>query len=89
MGLGYWWGPSFGMMWIFPLLCFVFMIAMLVMIFRRAGGCMPMGRQSSDVAPDTRESPRQILDRRLASGELTLEQYNAMRRDLEPARGVP
>jgi putative membrane protein len=32
---------------------------------------------------DKRESPREILDRRYASGEITKEQYEEMRRTLE------
>ncbi len=32
---------------------------------------------------DKRESPREILDRRYASGEITKEQYEEMRRALE------
>ena len=82
MGPGYWWGYGNGWFWIFPLLCMIFMVAMVVMMFRR-GGCMPMRRGSSDAPGHTRETPRQILDRRLASGELTREQYDAMRRTIE------
>lgn len=45
---------------------------------RGSGCCGPMRW--------TCESPRDILDRRYASGELTKEQYEAMRRDLEQSR---
>lgn len=76
------WGPTFGMFWIFPLLCLIFMGVMMFMMFRRGGGCMPMGRR--DMSPNgARETPRQILDRRLASGQIDREQYDLMRRDLE------
>jgi putative membrane protein len=81
MDPAYWWASGFSMFWIFPLLCLIFMVAMMVMMFRR-GGCMPMRRGPSDWRNGTRETPRQILDRRLASGELTREQYEVMRRDL-------
>ena len=33
------------MFWIFPLLCLIFMVAMMFMMFRHGGaGCMPFGR---------------------------------------------
>lgn len=78
-----WWGHGWGMSWIFPLLCMVFMVAMMVLMFRR-GGCMPMRRGPTDPARDGRETPRQILDRRLTSGEITREQHAQLRRDIEP-----
>lgn len=40
-------------------------------------------RPSDDIAPSPVESPRQILDRRFASGELDEQQYAAARRALE------
>ncbi len=80
------WGPTFNMFWIFPLLCLIFMVAMMFMMFRRGGGCMPMGRR--DTSPNgARETLRQILDRRLASGQITREQYDSIRRDLETSGG--
>lgn len=39
--------------------------------------------RGSHVGPTSVESPRQILDRRFASGELDTEQYAAARRVLE------
>jgi putative membrane protein len=76
---GYWWGPHFfGWMWVFPalfmLVCFLFVFSC---VFR---GRMPWSR------PDRgrgRETPREILDRRYAGGEVTTEQYEQMRRTLE------
>ena len=71
------WTPHFGMFWIFPLLCLVFMAFMMI-------GCGGMfsrfhhgGRRG-----DGGETPRQILERRYANGEIGKEQYDAMRRDL-------
>lgn len=69
-----WCGPG---MWIFPFLFFVLMIGM--MFFWRRGRlpwCGMMGNHSH-------ETPRQILDRRYASGEVTKEQYDEMKRNLE------
>lgn len=66
-----------GWMWMFPFLFFSLMIAMLVLFWRR--GFRPpwsgmMGGQ---------ETPRQILDRRYAGGEVTKDQYDEMKRNLE------
>jgi uncharacterized membrane protein len=84
MDTGYWWGPMFGIPWIFPLLCFIFMAAMIFMFFRRAGcGCMPMGRGPAAPRTEPRETPRQILDRRLAGGEITRAEYEETRRRIE------
>ena len=84
MDPGYWWGPMFGIPWIFPFLCFIFMVAMIFMIFRRAGGgCMPMCHGAAEPRNDARETPRQILDRRLASGEVTKQEYEETRRRID------
>ena len=84
MDPGYWWGPMFGIPWIFPFLCFTFMVAMIFMIFRRAGGCcMPMRHGPAEPRNDARETPRQILDRRLAGGEITGQEYEEMRRRID------
>jgi uncharacterized membrane protein len=84
MDPGYWSGPIFGIPWIFPILCFLFMVAMIFMIFRRAGGCcMSMRQGPAEPRNDARETPRQILDRRLASGEVTQQEYEEMRRHIE------
>ena len=84
-----WWEGGFRWMWVFP---FTFMVLMMVFIaicafglFRRSGwwghscpmcGWRPRGTQDQ-------ETPRQILDRRYASGEITKEQYESMKHDLQ------
>lgn len=81
---GYWWGPMYGIHWIFPLLCFVFVVAMIFLILRRAGGCcMPMRHSPAEGRTDARETPRQILDRRLANGEIANQEYEETRRRIE------
>lgn len=68
-----------GWMWIFPFLFFFFMIAMMVSFWRRglrAPWCGMMGGHSH-------ETPKQILDRRYASGEVTKEQYEEIKHNLE------
>jgi putative membrane protein len=72
----YWWGHHmFGWMWIFPLAFFILcMIFVFAFLFRGPGW---FGRHG-----DRRESARDILDRRYASGEITGEQYEEMKRRL-------
>lgn len=71
------WTPHFGMFWIFPLLCLLFMAFMMIgcggMLSRFGHG----GRHAGG-----RETGRQILERRYTSGEVSKEQYDTMRRDL-------
>ncbi len=65
------WGwVAMGMMWIAPLLLFV-LLAVLVFGSIRGGG---FGAR--------RDTARDILDRRYASGELSREQYEEMKRTL-------
>ena len=71
---GPWWG--FPWMWIFPLL---FLIVMILFLFR-GPGCSIFGTHRSR---DGEENARQILDRRYARGEISREDYQRMRKDLE------
>ncbi len=71
MGYGNWTG--FGYMWIFPLLFLaVFIYFMRGMFGGGMGGMHPK-------APET---PRQILDRRFAAGEISKEEYEEMKATL-------
>jgi putative membrane protein len=65
--------------WIVPLLVLFCMTGM--MFWRR--GWIGMRRGFGNSPDRARETPRQILDRRFASGELTREEYQTMLRDLE------
>lgn len=69
--------PYFSGFWIFPLLCLLFMAVMMIgcgsMRFRFGRGARRDGE---------RETARQILERRYASGELGKEEYDAMRREV-------
>jgi len=67
--------------WFFPLFCLVFMIGMIFMMFRR-GGCMSMSHDVRTGRGEERETPRQILDRRFAKGEIANDQYEALKRAL-------
>ena len=70
-----WWWHGFGFMWIFPLLFLIVVVAFLV----RGPSWSP---RNSDRG-ERREPPREILDRRYASGEITKEQYEEMKRTLQ------
>jgi putative membrane protein len=60
--------------WIFPLLCLLFMAIMMV------AGCGPRGHRNR--SGNARETPRDILERRYAKGEIDKDQFEAVRRDL-------
>jgi putative membrane protein len=74
-----WCGPGMGWMMIFPFLFFLLMIVMMVLFWRR-GFRLPWCGMMGD---HSRETPRQILDRRYASGEITKEQYDETKRNLD------
>ena len=75
------------MSWIFPLVCLAFMVAMMLMCRGRGGGWMSRGHRSASSPDGARETPRQFLDRRLALGQITVEQHDSMRRDLQSPGG--
>ncbi len=62
----------------FPFLFFIVMIAMMGFFWRR-GVRPPWGEM---MGGHLHETPRQILDRRYASGEITKEQYDEIKRNL-------
>lgn len=70
-----WRGP-FPMMWIFPL---IFLVILLLFFFRQGGWPMCGGRGDQETGPAARE----ILDRRYARGEISREEYQQMKKDLE------
>jgi uncharacterized membrane protein len=67
-----------GWMWIFPFLFFLCMMGMIGMFWWRGFGRPWSGMKGSHF----HETPRQILDRRYVSGELTQQQYEEMKRNL-------
>lgn len=89
-----WWGPHW--FWIMPFTFMILMFIFAALMVRRAGGWRsysgnragwsPLCWWSSgqDAAGRWRsEKACQILDRRYASGEITKEQYEQMKRDIE------
>lgn len=69
------WG-WFPWMWTFPL---TFLVVMLVLLFR--GGGRP--RCGGHETPKREDSARELLDRRYARGEISREEYQQMKKDLE------
>ena len=73
-------GPwsMFPWMWIFPL---IFLIVILIFLFRGGGGGWPMcGGHGTH---KREENARELLDRRYAGGEISREEYQQMKKDLE------
>ncbi|MBN6742975.1 SHOCT domain-containing protein [Acidithiobacillus sp. MC6.1] len=66
----------FPLMWIFPL---IFLVVMLLFLFRGGGGFMCGGQQTQK----REETARELLDRRYARGEVSREEYQQMKKDLE------
>jgi len=69
------WG-GFPWMWIFPL---IFLIVMLIFLFRSGGLPMCGGHETHR----REESARELLDRRYARGDISREDYQQMKKDLE------
>ena len=68
-----WDGPFlFPWMWLFPLICFIVFLFIL-----RGPSWMMFGGRS-----DREDTPRNILDKRLARGEISREEYAQLRKDI-------
>jgi putative membrane protein len=80
-----WWEGGFRWIWIFPftfmVLTFLFIAICPFGVFRRSGwwghSCPMCGWNAS--GKKDQNTPRQILDRRYASGEITKEQYEGIK----------
>ena len=82
MGPQYTWGEH---MWFFPMMMPVFMLTIvlviLYLIFGRGICRSRWGDQKSDQKGD--ESALDILKKRYASGEITKEEFDSIRKDIE------
>ena len=76
---GWGWTPW---MMIFPLFFLVLMVVFMVFMMRGGMGGGPMCG-GSQKTPGSGETSREVLDRRYARGEITREEYQQMRKDLE------
>jgi len=72
------WTPYINAFWVFPLLCLIFMVIMMI-------ACRTMPARFGQCArgEGRRETAAHVLDRRYAGGEIDKAQYEAMRRDLD------
>ena len=79
-------GAGMAWMWIFPVL-FLTGLALFFGVFLRGMSGSPCGRPPDEerrrADSFSQETPKEILDRRYARGEITREQYLEMRKDLE------
>lgn len=71
---GQWYG--FPWMWIFPL---IFLAVLVLILFRGCGWAM----RGAHRRQDREETAREILDRRYARGEISREELQRMRKDLD------
>jgi putative membrane protein len=80
----FWWGP----MWMFPMIMPIVMLVALILclyfMFGRGGGRMPWQPPGThQAAGGETESPLDILKRRYAKGEITKDEYEQIKQDLQ------
>jgi putative membrane protein len=72
-----WWGPGFGLFhWLFMLLFWVLIIAGAFLVIRW------LVDQASPAGTGVHDTALEILKKRYARGEITKDQYEAMKQDL-------
>ena len=64
----------FPMMWIFPM---IFLVVILLFLFRGGRPMCDSGERGKE------ESAREIIDRRYAKGEITKEEFERMKKDIQ------
>jgi putative membrane protein len=80
------WLPNVWLSWVLLVGGFVILAVVLVRVLV-GGVTRGPERASGEPAPSGRRPAQQILDERLARGEITLEQYQAMSRALSGEQG--
>ena len=74
------WGFAMGIFW---LVLFGLVVFLAVYLARQSGAGLQRAGGPRGAGPEPKESPREILDRRDAEGELSREEYDQMKADLE------
>jgi len=64
----------------------VFWIAVLVLVVWGVTRLLPTGGRGPDAGAPRAETPEEILDRRLAQGEIDVQTYQRMRTEIASAR---
>ncbi|NOZ14159.1 MAG: SHOCT domain-containing protein [Acidobacteria bacterium] len=81
MGPGYFW---MGGMWIFPVIMIVVMLVVVYLIFGRGNFRSPCcGHEHYYGGVKDSLSARDILKKRYAAGEITKEEFEQMKRDID------
>jgi putative membrane protein len=85
MNPGYiWWGPMWGFPMIMPIIMLVVLILCLYFMCGRSGCGMHWQHPGTPQGTGREvESPLDILKRRYAQGEITKDEYEQMKRDLQ------
>jgi len=78
-----WWGPMWVFPTIMPIVMLVVLIVVLYLIFGRGGFCPPWHGPTHYDQDRSAESPLDILKRRYAKGEISKDEYEQIKRDLQ------
>ena len=83
---GYGWGFGAGWMMLMPLLWIALLGVIIWAVVRLTQGSWTGGRREDSRHDPGRETPQEILDRRLASGEIDTAAYDEARQRLSEQR---
>ncbi|NNF56206.1 MAG: SHOCT domain-containing protein [Acidimicrobiales bacterium] len=81
-----WWMLFSGVLWIF---FWVFIVGALTSLSGPRGRATDPRGQAAGAAPGASQSPDQITARRYANGEISRDEFQAIRDDLETAKTAP
>jgi len=76
------WGGPWGFPWMMIVVAVVIVFC-IVFLFRRSGKSWPGCHGADDHGDHRRETPLEILKRRYAAGEVTREEFERMKKDIE------
>ena len=79
-----WWGPMWFFPTVMPIIMLVVLLLCLYFIFGRGGFRSPWHNADRHYSPGRElESPLDILKNRYAKGEITKDEFEQMRRDIQ------